>query len=831
MDKHDHSGYLCRKNKVEPYDSHVITTTAAVGELVEGLSYFPAVCGVNGDETQAHDAQVVFTLAGRMGETLGTSVKVAIPEGVTGYAHKDHNIVEEDKNLVKATHLEEGSYDHVETCVDCGYVKSTHVTIPVQGHVFVSKLDPSSFNNIKVDKDGNAVLGEDGLPQAADKKYNASYDVIEVCEEDGVIRKRTTHVIPVSEGEEEWVLTGVADTFSTNNDFAYLNGTNTKFHGNDEVNNAYYYYYAGDEDGIWLQDCTKDGTYTFVHLNTVLDNGDPTNMGWDFALNNILRVDTKTIPAHHYWGLTMIDAEKSSTNLEKDKDGNIIAILDEEGNAISAYNTHCVDSADVVLYHVCENCGEIEEVGTVTLPGTGEHQLKDFVKNEENPNYTPVDKDYHSFNTHRQCAICGGYFEDGTDEEEHHWAVKSENIVEPSCGFSGTYDRVIYCKDCGYESSRQLITVAPTDKHEYGDMFVDWDGVVYIGDVADDKDVVAVTAMAKQVCNICEGKGEDWHTGVAQGAVAELVNGASVASATSEADVTKDYAVLDGTLTVKVGTPTKTKFNCAPATVVLKAYYTGIDANGKAVKNVLVGEHEVVYYATTADYEARVQHVAGKTETITTEDGKTYKVTYCAVCGEEIAREEVKSEEPVETLGQVEGLKASVNANGQVEVSWNALENADGYLVVAINGKVRGQQIGYTAGTSFVDKDANAQDYNYYWVIAYQKNANGGIVKGQLTGYVYAMKPTAFTAVAESTENGVALTWDAVEGASKYIVKAKAASEKTATAIATVEGTEYVDAAASADEYTFYWVFPVYTNAAGKDVVGNASNYVFGMTK
>ena len=92
------------------------------------------------------------------------------------------------------------------------------------------------------------------------------------------------------------------------------------------------------------------------------------------------------------------------------------------------------------------------------------------------------------------------------------------------------------------------------------------------------------------------------------------------------------------------------------------------------------------------------------------------------------------------------------------------------------------------------------------------------------------MKPTTFAANAKSTENGVELTWDAVEGASKYIVKAKAASEKVATELKNVSGTSYVDATASADEYTFYWVFPVYTNAAGKEVVGNASTYAFGMT-
>lgn len=821
--------YVVEDTKGNKYP--VTATAAAMGDAW----YVPAVHG-------GANARAIFTLLDAAGGVIGQSREVEIPKGIEGYATDPHVFETKIKNVVNATHVTNGSYEEYDHCTICDYYvfKESGVIPATNAHVFVTKFD--SFDNIKVDKDGKAVLDENGFPQADDKTKNASYDVFEACEEDGVEKEnsRKKVVIPVSEGKEEWVLTAVEGSFNEYHPYYQFNGENTHF--NDDCG-IYSHYENGKEDGIWLNDCTKDGTYTLIHVNSVLGNGNPSD---NLDLNNVLGTETITIPAHHYWGLTKVatSLEKDANgdlkpvidekaNLVKNPDGSIKAIVDEAGNEIGAYNTHCTDPQTIVLYHVCENCDEVEAVETITIPGTGNHQLLNAVKNTDDPGYVAVDERTHQYNTHRQCAMCGEWFEDGTAKEDHEWAVKRENVVDATCGFSGSYDRVVYCKDCGYEASRQLITVAPTDKHEYGDMFVEWDGFEYIGTVtADDKNVVAVTAMAKQVCDICEGKGEKNHTGVAQSAVAELKNGDGSKDAVSgTAKTTEDAVALNGTLTVKVGTPTKTKYSCAPATVVLKAYYTGIDANGKAVKDVLVGEHEVVYYATTADYEARVQHVAGKTETITTEDGKTYKVTYCAVCGEEIAREEVKSEEPVETLGQVEGLKASVNANGQVEVSWNALENADGYLVVAINGKVRGQQIGYTAGTSFVDKDANAQDYNYYWVIAYQKNANGGIVKGQLTGYVYAMKPTAFTATAESTEDGVALAWEAVEGASKYIVKAKAASEKTATAIATVTGTEYVDAAASADEYTFYWVFPVYTNAAGKDVVGNASNYVFGMTK
>ena len=349
-----------------------------------------------------------------------------------------------------------------------------------------------------------------------------------------------------------------------------------------------------------------------------------------------------------------------------------------------------------------------------------------------------------------------------------------------------------------------------------------------------------ITAVAKQTCTICNGKGEnaeEFHglaTGCAQSGVAKLFD--QFNSVYVNPEESSDYRAIgydyyNEKLEIEVGEPTGTKYACAPSTVELSAYYTGYNANNEYLDHVLVGTKEVVYYANTAEYEARVQHVAGNVKTVVEEDGTTYKITYCAVCGEEIAREKIETE-PEKTLGQVSGLKADTNGVDQTVISWDTLEGADGYIVIAINDKVRGQQIGYTATTSFVDVNAKSDDYNYYWVVPYFKNANGGIVKGQLTGYVYAMGLTDVALAAESTADGVKLTWDAVPGATSYRVKAKTATG-AAKVHDTVIGNEYVDVDASADEFTFYWVFPCYTNAAGKTVVGtiSSSNYVYGMTK
>lgn len=739
--------------------------------------------------------------------TVDNVVYHSVAFDVKGAKALEHAWTEAKEEIVtEPTCTLPGYYNLVKYCTRCNQseIVEANLLLPKLGHDWSADVIDETAENVNILKDANGkfVLDAAGKPQAADKTEYAYYTVKRTCKRDNAVETEKLTIAPTSASRT------VIVTADHQEDSAYANLNLPKIDNTVLV------------DGKAVLDkCEKDGTYLVVkYAKTKNDSGKEVE---EFA-----GYDVETIAAHHIWSdnYYLLNSteykEYDADTLALFKAGKITVTYDKAGNPV-VKNSDCYRTATVKLAQKCTKDGVVNEetAKLVTVEPTGDHKYSQPKADTENPEYTVTnDGAGHSYNRYKECVVCG----DKVDVEAgYHIHVandkltRKENIVEPTCTEEGSYELVTYCKDCGYVFSTKSYTV-PVIDHKYGDVAVETDGEYIVNGEK------AVTFTLYQNCVDCGAN-------LYENANTITVNKAKVNEAFTD-EASNAITLKDGSkVYVVAGEVEKSEYKCTPDQITIKVVTckeTGLFP--KHEKDVVLKEFTVPYYADLEAYKNRGEHVAAAPVTEEKEDG-THKVTYCKYgCGTVMSDELV---EPEKTLGQVEGLKAAVNANGQVEVSWDALEGADGYLVVAINGKVRGQQIGYTAGTSFVDKDANSKDYNYYWVIPYFKNADGKIVKGQLTGYVYAMKQTEFAAVAESTEDGVALTWEAVEGASKYIVKAKAASEKTATAIATVEGTEYVDATASADEYTFYWVFPVYTNAAGKDVVGNASNYVFGMTK
>ena len=719
-----------------------------------------------------------------------------VPEGTPHYAAKEHEY-EEKSNTVNAVCGVPGSYTTWKECKNCGAkIDENSVEIPKLKHEYgEAKFDEKNigntefFDNVEI-KDGKVVVDATGTPKVVDPTKDAKYTTVATCK---------------LCGHEETTTTTINKTKASG--FRYILGENTEF----------------DADGnVVLKDHTKAGTYTVQYVD---------EKGNDIAGLK----EEKPIPAGHTWGdFTLQYAkDKDHPNGYDGYDQDTKDLFAEgkisyeiKDGEVVVKNSDCSRTATVRLVQTCAKVSDgnvINEktVKTVTVAPTGKHQYV-----EKSAECVPSeDGKTHVDSRYKECVNCGDkvtlddkvvshYNEDGDIAVKPK--TRTENIVEATCGKEGSYDVVTYCADCGYvfdELTKTYTVKATGDHKEWTAPELEWDGKYMI---------FKETGVNVTVHQYCEECGEERFPD--KDGNAFLTVNAKAKDGVYSAE-TKNEDGKPVVLQVKVASKVEeSKYECTPNTVKVEAVYS-VDG-----KQVLKEEKVVPYFENKLDYYTQKDHVAGTPVTEKREDG-THNVTYCKYgCGTVMSDELVKPEEPEKTLGQVSGLKAEIK-DGQVVVSWDKLEGADGYLVVAINGKVRGQQIGYTAGTSFVDKDANAKDYNYYWVIPYFKNADGKVVKGQLTGYKYAMKPTTFAANAKSTENGVELTWDAVEGASKYIVKAKAASEKVATELdKNVSGTSYVDATASADEYTFYWVFPVYTNAAGKEVVGNASTYAFGMT-
>ncbi len=123
------------------------------------------------------------------------------------------------------------------------------------------------------------------------------------------------------------------------------------------------------------------------------------------------------------------------------------------------------------------------------------------------------------------------------------------------------------------------------------------------------------------------------------------------------------------------------------------------------------------------------------------------------------------------------------NTVGSVTVKWSKVGNADGYYVYRKNEKnawVRVAKITNGKTTSFKDKNVeNGKSYKYT-VKAYDGKLAGAFVSKGIT-IKYVSEPKNFTA--KPVENGMLISFSAINGATKYKVYRKGVNEKTWTAL------------------------------------------------
>ncbi len=182
----------------------------------------------------------------------------------------------------------------------------------------------------------------------------------------------------------------------------------------------------------------------------------------------------------------------------------------------------------------------------------------------------------------------------------------------------------------------------------------------------------------------------------------------------------------------------------------------------------------------------------------------------------------------------VTNLKASASGIGTVMLSWNKVQGASYYLVIGFGKNRSGKQIGYTSGTSYVDKQADSTGFNYYWVIPCGKTTDGKLVKGNISNYVYAIGRTVGQVsglTAKSNASGISLSWKGASGANGYVIKSKTGSPKGSfNNEVIVSGTSYVDTAPAEGTTTYYWVYGIYESNSGTiAAAGKLSNYAWGV--
>jgi len=373
---------------------------------------------------------------------------------------------------------------------------------------------------------------------------------------------------------------------------------------------------------------------------------------------------------------------------------------------------------------------------------------------------------------------------------------KAENVVAPTCTADGHYDANVYCEYCG-ELLKSRPMVIPMAKHTNekskgvddtttdtkakvgyeGEVVVDNKSALYdmfaAGHVITDDEYDAVVKA------ITDAYGKEYTVDAYAYTLCDTCGGHKVVL-----DKDAEIEVLE------VIRPSKVDSAFKAGSITLKATYK--KADGKKVSET----QSFPYYSTIDEYRGRTDYQPVDPTPV----------------------------EP-EALAAVTGLKAETIGMNRVALTWDAVEGANGYLIIGLNPTRTGSQIAYTARTNWTDTAADADEFNYYWVIAYNSESKA---KGELGSYVWALgrvvgKVTKVAAVA--TENGIELDWADVTGANSYVILSKTGSNKADfNAPVKVEDSDFIDAGVAAGTVKFYWVYGTYTNEDGKTLAAGKTS-------
>ncbi len=183
------------------------------------------------------------------------------------------------------------------------------------------------------------------------------------------------------------------------------------------------------------------------------------------------------------------------------------------------------------------------------------------------------------------------------------------------------------------------------------------------------------------------------------------------------------------------------------------------------------------------------------------------------------------------SVGTSSNLQAQATAGIGVELTWDEMPGADGYIIYR---KLASESaFSYlsmtTKGTVYTDKTASFTEFNFYRVYPY-KMVNGQRVLGKSGQYVYCKNVVGISANLKAeyiSDTSAALSWDVVNGAEGYIIYRKAGNEDKFSYLSmTTRGTTYTDKAMVKGQYNFYRVYPFIT-VDGKRVLGQSGTYVY----
>ncbi|MDF1862091.1 MAG: PQQ-dependent sugar dehydrogenase [Verrucomicrobiales bacterium] len=177
------------------------------------------------------------------------------------------------------------------------------------------------------------------------------------------------------------------------------------------------------------------------------------------------------------------------------------------------------------------------------------------------------------------------------------------------------------------------------------------------------------------------------------------------------------------------------------------------------------------------------------------------------------------SAEGLRIIAPPEGVSATdAQFFDRIDVSWSAVNNASGYSIFRATTNLfsSASQIGTSASTAFSDTSAIAGITYYYWVTATvgSDESNAG---NSDSGSLQLPAPTGLTASDGSSTTEIAISWNALQGASSYqLLRSPINSSTRASVLTTTTSTSFSDSSNLNPARTYYyWVRAIFGTTNG----------------
>ena len=177
-------------------------------------------------------------------------------------------------------------------------------------------------------------------------------------------------------------------------------------------------------------------------------------------------------------------------------------------------------------------------------------------------------------------------------------------------------------------------------------------------------------------------------------------------------------------------------------------------------------------------------------------------------------------------LPQPKNLKAvNVESTGKIKLSWDAVNGASKYEVYRSTSKSgEYKSISTTASTSMTNTSAEAGTTYYYKVRAIHADSAANSAFSSIVNRTCDLPRPKVTATNVESSGKIKLTWNAVEGATKYEVYRATSKDGTYKRISTTASTGMTNTSAEAGTTYYYKVRAIHSNSSANSAFSSIVN-------